>query len=112
MVENKWLGEKTKKGFYQKVKDDKGNSEIQSLDLKTLTFGAQGKVKSATLEATKAVEDIRKRMKVYEQGTDKAAELFRAMHYPLFEYVSKRVPEITDDFLVSMTLCVLVLVGK
>src|SRR5690606_29923451 len=31
-------------------------------------------------------------------GTDKAAELFRAMHYPLFEYVSKRVPEITDDF--------------
>src|SRR5690606_39965162 len=41
---------------------------------------------------------IRERMKVYEQGTDKAAELFRAMHYPLFEYVSKRVPEITDDF--------------
>lgn len=98
MVENKWLGEKTKKGFYEKVKDASGNSEIQSLNLKTLEFGPQGKVKSATLEATKLVEDIRKRMKVYEQGKDKAGELFRAMHYPLFEYVSNRVPEITDDF--------------
>ncbi|HMR18852.1 MAG TPA: 3-hydroxyacyl-CoA dehydrogenase NAD-binding domain-containing protein, partial [Sphingobacterium sp.] len=98
MVENKWLGEKTKKGFYEKVKDKDGQSEILSLDLKTFTYGSQQKVKSATLEATKAVENIRKRMKVYEQGTDKAAELFRAMHYPLFEYVSKRVPEITEDF--------------
>lgn len=98
MVENKWLGEKTKKGFYEKVKSADGSSEILSLNLKTLTYGPQQKVKSSTLEATKLVEDIRKRMKVYEQGTDKAAVLFRAMHYPLFEYVSKRVPEITDDF--------------
>lgn len=98
MVENKWLGEKTKKGFYEKIQAADGKSEIRSLNLKTLEYGPQGKVKSSTLEATKPVEDIRKRMKVYEQGTDKAAELFRAMHYPLFEYVSNRVPEITDDF--------------
>lgn len=98
MVENKWLGEKTKKGFYEKVKAADGSSEILSLNLKTFEYASQTKVKSSTLEATKLIEDIRKRMKVYEQGTDKAAELFRAMHYPLFEYVSKRVPEITDDF--------------
>lgn len=98
MVENKWLGEKTKQGFYKKIKDEQGNSVILSLDLKTLEYGPQQKVKSSTLEATKLVEDIRKRMKVFEQGTDKAAALFRAMHYPLFEYVSKRVPEITDHF--------------
>ncbi len=98
MVENKWLGEKSKQGFYKKEKDDKGNSVILSLDLKTLNYKEQEKIKSATLEATKPVEDIRKRMKVYEQGTDKAATLFRAMHYPLFEYVSHRVPEITDEF--------------
>lgn len=98
MAENKWLGEKTKQGFYKKIKDDKGKSVILSLDLRTLEYGEQQKVKSTTLEATKQVDDIRKRMKVYEQGTDKAGELFRAMHYPLFEYVSKRVPEITDEF--------------
>lgn len=98
LLENKWLGEKTKKGFYEKIKDEQGTSEILSLNLKTLTYSPQEKIKSATLEATKAEEDIRKRMKVYEQGTDKAAELFRAMHYPLFEYVSKRIPEISDEF--------------
>ncbi|SMG46612.1 3-hydroxyacyl-CoA dehydrogenase/enoyl-CoA hydratase family protein [Sphingobacterium psychroaquaticum] len=98
MVENKWLGEKSKQGFYKKVKDEQGNSAILSLDLKTLEYKEQTKVKSATLEATKPVEDIRKRMKVYEKGTDTAGQFFRAMHYPLFEYVSHRVPEITDDF--------------
>lgn len=98
MVEQKWLGEKTKQGFYKKVKDAQGQSEILSLNLQTFEFASQQKVKSSTLEATKGVEDIRKRMKVYEKGTDKAGELFRAMHYPLFEYVSNRVPEITDDF--------------
>ncbi len=98
MVENKWLGEKSKQGFYKKEKDEKGNSVILSLDLETLNYKEQEKIKSSTLEATKPVEDIRKRMKVYEQGTDKAATLFRAMHYPLFEYVSHRVPEITDEF--------------
>src|SRR5690606_34632511 len=81
MVENKWLGEKTKKGFYEKVKVADGSSEILSLNLKTLEYGPQHKIKSDTLEATKGIEDIRKRMKVYEEGTDKAAALFRAMHY-------------------------------
>lgn len=98
MVEKKWLGEKSGRGFYKKTKDDKGNTDILALDLKTLEYRRQEKVKSASLEATKSVDDIRKRMKVYEQGADKAGELFRAMHYPLFEYVSRRVPEITDEF--------------
>src|SRR5690606_14055658 len=98
MTERKWLGEKSGQGFYKKTKDEKGNTEILALDLNTLEYRKQSKVKAATLEATKAVDDIRKRMKVYEQGTDKAGALFRAMHYPLFEYVSRRVPEITDEF--------------
>lgn len=98
MAENKWLGEKTKQGFYKKIKDKEGNSEILVLDLKDLSYRKQEKIKSSTLEETKKVDDLVKRMKTYEKGDDKAGELFRAMHYPLFEYVSKRVPEITDDF--------------
>lgn len=98
MVSNKWLGEKTKQGFYKKEKDEQGNSVILSLNLKTLEYGPQQKVMSTTLEQIKPIEDIRDRIKVFEKGTDKAAVLFRAMHYPLFEYVSRRVPEITNDF--------------
>lgn len=98
MTENNWLGEKSNKGFYEKVKTQDGASEIRVLDLNTMSYRPQVKVQSATLEATKLVEDIRERMKVFEQGKDRAGELFRAMYYPLFEYVSKRVPEITDVF--------------
>jgi len=98
MAENKWLGEKTKQGFYKKIKDEQGNSEILVLDLKSLDYRKQNKVKSTTLEETKKIDDSSKRMRAFEAGDDKAAELFRAMHYPLFEYVSKRVPEITEDF--------------
>src|SRR5690606_5252912 len=89
MVDQQWLGEKSGQGFYKKIKDEKGKSVILSLDLKTLEYHPQSKVQSPTLEMTKQVEDIAERMKVYESGKDRAAELFRAMHYPLFEYVSK-----------------------
>src|SRR5690606_8186266 len=66
MVEKKWLGEKTKQGFYKKEKDDQGRTVILSLDLQSLNYAEQKKIKSSTLEATKTVDDIRKRMKVYE----------------------------------------------
>lgn len=96
MIDKNWLGEKSEQGFYKKIKKE-GKSEILSLDLETLEYGPQEKVKSETLEAAKGVEDMRKRMKIFDAGTDKAATLFRAAHYPLFEYVSKRVPEISDE---------------
>src|SRR5690606_12616874 len=97
MVESKWLGEKTGQGFYKKTKVETGKTEILALDLKSLEYRKQEKVQSATLEAAKSVEDLRKRMQVFEEGKDKAAQLFRAVNYPLFEYVSKRIPEISDE---------------
>jgi len=98
MVDNKWLGEKSEQGFYKKIKDEAGKTEILALDLKTLEYRKQDKVKSSTLEAAKAVEDLRKRMRVFQDGSDKAAQLFQAANYPLFEYVSNRIPEISDEF--------------
>ncbi len=98
MVGKKWLGAKTKQGFYKKVKNEKGESVILSLDLETKEYTPQKKVKSATLELSKTVDSLPERLKMFEQGKDKAGVLFRASHYPLFEYISKRVPEIADDF--------------
>ena len=97
MQENKWFGDKTQQGFYKKVKDSQGKSEILALDLKTFEYKPQQKVKSATLEATKPVENLRERMKVFASGTDKAGEFFRTSFFGLFEYVSDRIPEISDE---------------
>ena len=97
MQENKWLGDKTQQGFYKKVKGADGKSEILSLDLKTFEYKPQQKIKSATLEATKTVENLRERMKVFAKGTDKVGEFFRTSFFGLFEYVSDRIPEISDE---------------
>ena len=97
LQENKWLGDKTQQGFYKKVKGEGGKSEILALDLKTFEYKAQQKIKSATLEATKTVENLRERMRVFAKGTDKAGEFFRTSFFGLFEYVSDRIPEISDE---------------
>ncbi|WP_276349151.1 3-hydroxyacyl-CoA dehydrogenase/enoyl-CoA hydratase family protein [Daejeonella sp. JGW-45] len=97
MQENKWFGDKTKQGFYKKVKGEDGKSEILALDLKTFEYKPQQKIKSATLDATKLVEDLRERMKVFAKGTDKAGDFFRSSFFGLFEYVSDRIPEISDE---------------
>jgi len=97
MEENKWLGDKTKQGFYKKTKTADGKTEILALDLKTLEYKPQQKVKSATLEMTKPIENLRERMKIFAKGKDKAGELFRHSSFGLFEYVSDRIPEISDE---------------
>ncbi|MHA4894388.1 3-hydroxyacyl-CoA dehydrogenase NAD-binding domain-containing protein [Pedobacter sp. PWIIR3] len=97
MAANNWLGDKTKQGFYKKTKTADGKTEILALDLKTLEYRPQEKVKSATLEMTKSIDNVKDRMKVFAAGKDKAAELFRASFFGLFEYVSDRIPEISDE---------------
>ncbi len=97
MVDNKWLGDKTGQGFYKKVKNKEGKSEIMVLDLKTLEYKPSQKVKFATLELTKPIENLKERVKVLVAGKDKAGEFYRATFAGLFQYVSNRIPEISDE---------------
>jgi 3-hydroxyacyl-CoA dehydrogenase len=97
MVENKWLGDKTGQGFYKKVKNKEGKSEILVLDLKTLEYKPSQKVKFATLELTKSIDNLKDRVKVLVSGKDKAGEFYRTTFAALFQYVSNRIPEIADE---------------
>lgn len=97
MVANGWLGSKSKQGFYKKVKHADGKSEIHSLNLKTLEYEPAKKVKFATLEATKPIENLKDRTKVLFNGKDKAGEFYKKSFTGLFQYVSNRIPEITDE---------------
>lgn len=97
MVENGWLGSKTKQGFYKKIKDENGKSQILSLDLNTLEYGPKARVKFPSLEMAKPIEDLKQRTKMLLMGMDKAGEFYRKIFGGLFAYVSNRLPEITDD---------------
>jgi 3-hydroxyacyl-CoA dehydrogenase len=97
MVENGWLGSKTNQGFYKKVKDENGKSEILTLDLNTLEYRKKARVKFPTLDMAKPIDDLKTRTKMLFMGMDKAGEFYRKLFGGLFAYVSNRLPEITDD---------------
>lgn len=97
MNENKWFGDKTGQGFYKKVKSAGGKSEILALDLKTLEYKPSVKVKFPKLELTKPIENLKERVKVLISGKDKAGDFYRASFFGLFQYVSNRIPEISDE---------------
>lgn len=97
VVENNWLGDKTGQGFFAKRKGEKGEKEIYTLDLQTLDYKQRQKPKFASVDAAKAVDDLKQRLKMLVAGQDKAGEFFRHFHYGLFSYISHRIPEISDE---------------
>jgi 3-hydroxyacyl-CoA dehydrogenase len=116
MVENKWFGDKSGKGFYKKVKapaagfttspesrgDEQkiqlgGKSEILTLNLDTMEYGPRLKSKFAVIDAARQVDDLAQRLKVLYSDKDKPGEFYRIFHHLLFAYISNRVPEIADE---------------
>jgi 3-hydroxyacyl-CoA dehydrogenase len=97
MMENKWLGSKTKQGFYKMTKNANGKREILSLDLNTLEYRAKKSVKFETLELTKSIDNVADRFKVLVAGKDKAGEFYRKSFAAMFAYVQNRIPEISDE---------------
>ncbi|MEP7265894.1 MAG: 3-hydroxyacyl-CoA dehydrogenase NAD-binding domain-containing protein [Bacteroidota bacterium] len=101
MLDNKWLGDKTKQGFYKKTKvkaaDGSSKTEILALNLKTLEYEPQSKVKFATLELTKTIDSLEQRLPILVSGKDVAGDFYRASFYGLFQYVADRIPEITPQ---------------
>lgn len=97
MVDNKWLGSKTQQGFYKKIKNAEGKSEIHGLNLETMEYELQEKSNFPTLELTKNIDKPIDRFKVLIEGKDKAGELYRKSLGALFGYVSHKVPEISDE---------------
>jgi len=97
MMDEKWLGSKSGQGFYKKVKKNDGSSEIQVLDLESMTYRSKKKTSFATLEKTKSIEKVVDRFPVLINGTDKAATFYRKILGETFAYVQFRIPEISNE---------------
>jgi len=92
LVEKKWLGAKTKQGFYKKVGD-----EILQLDLKTLEYGPQKKPRFDSVGATRGVDDVDEKLRRMVAGNDRASALARTVLYETLIYSANRLGEIADD---------------
>src|SRR6202034_4272121 len=102
MMKRGWLGEKTGGGFYKRVKGAGGESEILTLDWKTMEYRPQQKAKFRSIEAGKAIDDTRQRLQMLlapamdGSGGDKANKFIWSALSETCLYAARRVPEIAN----------------
>lgn len=97
MLEHKLLGDKTKQGFYRKVKGKGDDSEILTLDLETFEYRPRQRVSFPSLEMARNIEDTRQRVKTLFHSPDRAGRFYQTVLSDTFHYAAMRVPEIADD---------------
>ena len=105
MLQRKFLGDKTKGGFYKKMKSGAGKEdERMALDWKMLEYHPRQKPKFAALDMAKNVEDTGARLRMLlgmegggAQKGDKAGQFLWSALSDLWTYSANRVPEISNS---------------
>jgi 3-hydroxyacyl-CoA dehydrogenase len=105
MLQRKWLGDKTKGGFYKKAKSHDGKEDERlGLDWKTLEYRPRQKSKFPALEMAKNVEQTGARVRMLlgldgggPQKGDKAGQFLWSALSDLWTYSANRVPEISHS---------------
>src|ERR1700676_2154501 len=111
MIERKWLGDKTKGGFYQKnvgaaasPAEPGKEDERLGLDWKTLEYRPRQKPKFAALDMAKNIEDTGSTLRMLlglegsgPQKGDKAGTFLWSALSDLWTYSANRMPEISDS---------------
>ncbi|MCG5055690.1 MAG: enoyl-CoA hydratase/isomerase family protein [Myxococcales bacterium] len=92
LVERKWLGSKTKQGFYKKE-----GAGIVQLNLATLAYEPLTKPRFASIGATKGVDDLDERIRRVVNGDDRASSLARQVLYETLIYAANRMGDIADS---------------
>jgi 3-hydroxyacyl-CoA dehydrogenase len=96
MLAQKWLGDKTKGGFYKKAEDD----ERLAVDWKTLEYHPRSRPKFPALDMAKNVEETGGRVRMLlgdGKKPDKAGQFLWSALSELWTYSANRIPEIADS---------------
>src|SRR5450755_4696783 len=97
MLNRKWLGDKTKGGFYKKQKGPEGEQRF-AFDWKTIEYRPLQKAKFPALEMAKNVDDLPERLKMLIAPSKDKANLFLwSVLSDLWTYAANRVSEIADS---------------
>jgi len=100
MLERRWLGDKTRQGFYRKEKDAEGKEVRLVLDWKTLEYVPAIRPKLASLEMARNAEHLPDRLAQLLSGDvrkDKAARFHWRLFSALWSYAADCLPEIADN---------------
>ena len=97
MLKRGMLGEKTGQGFYKRVKNTDGSSEILALNFKTMEYEPQQKVRFASVGAARSSSDPTQRTLTVLQGDDRASVLARETLADSLIYAANLATEIAES---------------
>jgi 3-hydroxyacyl-CoA dehydrogenase len=97
MIRRGWLGEKSGQGFYKRIKNPDGSSTILELDLNTLEYVPQQKVRYPSLGESRGISDPTQRVLTMLNADDRAAQFARETTADALIYAANRATEIADS---------------
>ena len=100
LAERRWLGDKTKQGFYKKNRLADGQEERLALDLKTLEYRPAQKPRIPALEMAKNIPALAERLRALlaaDPAKDKAAAFLWPLLAHVWNYSAERIGEVADS---------------
>ncbi len=97
MVEKGMTGEKAGQGFYKRIKNASGESEILTLDPNTLEYRPRQSPKLGSVEAGRTITDVGERIRTLFGAKDKAGQLLRDTLAPALVYTARVTPVIAHS---------------
>jgi 3-hydroxyacyl-CoA dehydrogenase len=97
MVSRGWIGEKAQQGFYKRVKQPDGSSEILTLDPAAMDYRSRQKPKLPSIDAARGIEGVAERLRTLFLGKDRVGELLRATLAPTLVYTARVTPDIAHS---------------
>ena len=96
MLKRGWIGEKAGRGFYERRKNDAGETDIWALDPQKMEYRPREPVKLPSLDAA-APLPLPERMRKLFTGKDRVGEFLQATLPGPLRYVAEVAPEIANS---------------
>jgi len=97
LIELGWTGEKAGQGFYKRQKTASGETEILTLDPKTMTYRARQSPRLPSLDAARGIDDPRERIKTLFLGRDVVGSFLRETLGSTLVYTARVATQIANS---------------
>jgi 3-hydroxyacyl-CoA dehydrogenase len=97
MIASGAVGEKSGRGFYKRVRQSSGESEIFTLDPATLEYRPKQPARLGSLEAARSIDDIGERVRTLFAGNDRVGAFLRETLAPALVYTARVTPQIAQS---------------
>ena len=99
MEERGWLGQKSGKGFYEKIKDEEGKSQILTLDYEELDYRPQEKARLSLLDKINNISGFGDKLRAMTEDDSRAGSFVWQHLKHVLLFTADKLPAIADSVL-------------